>query len=170
MKIFFPYKLIFIIAVAALNMSMTRINAYDLLTDGDIYRESNEDYALRALPNEEPPWESFNKWMCFSSESTTPYCADIDDGRAQLPILQVAQNEKLYNLDIDPQPDLNCETVLNQWIELLQNQKGFCVFAAYLQNIDENHELWVIDTIKSGIGTWDYSSLDQELNSSFAKE
>jgi len=140
------------------SLSMTSIDHYDILSESDLELEAIESTtrpALGAALDAEPYWQSFNEWRCFATDIIQPYCAEIDYGKSHLPTLRISESDgKLYEFSLDPGPTLNCEETLNEWISLLENQRGVCVYAAYLQDLDAEHELWIIDTVKSYSGGW----------------
>jgi len=141
---------------------MITIDYYDILSEADLAQEEIESTAhpaLSAAYDEEPYWQSFNKWMCFPAEAVQTYCAEIDYGQSYLPTFRVSDDKHhFYEFDLDPTPNLNCDETLSQWRELLENQRSFCVYAAYLQDLDDERELWVVDTIKSSRGLWSIRS------------
>lgn len=154
-------KLNFLLAalVSICCLSMTSIHHHGILSENDLQLESLESTrpALSAALGSEPYWRSFNEWHCFSTKIVQPYCAETDDGKSQIPTLRVSDGDgKLYEFSLDPEPGINCGEILNAWVALLSNQRGFCVYSAYLQDIDDNHELWVVDKVKSYSGYWNY--------------
>jgi hypothetical protein len=151
------------IVLAAANLSMVAADGRDILSDADLAMEqmqSDSGPALSSALDQEPYWESYNEWKCFRTNGIELlYCAEIDDGRSQLPTLRVSdEGATLYELSLDPEPGLSCEVSLNQWRELVRDQHNFCVFAAYLQDINHGHELWIIDTLKSLRGSWKWQN------------
>lgn len=148
-----------IVMVAIANLSMIAIRPEDILSEDDLILELSEraSPALSAAQNSTRYWESFNQWKCFSTEKVDTYCAETDEGRTSLPTLLVSDDHgALHELSLDPEPDLNCEVTLHQWNEVLKNQRSFCTYAAYLQEVDAGHELWIVDRLKSYQGSWSY--------------
>lgn len=156
---FNKFKLSFFVLAAIVNLSMIAIRPEDILSEDDLILEVSERAtpALSVAQDSVRYWESFNQWKCFSTDRVETYCAEIDDGQTSLPTLLVSDDHgALHEFSLDPGPDLNCEVTLHQWSEVLKNQRSFCAYAAYLQQLDANHELWIVDRIKSYRGVWSY--------------
>ena len=162
--------------LGACNLSMVAIDPYDLLSQDDLALEQLESEGqspISSAHDENPYWESFNEWTCFSTETVQLYCAEIDYGKSTLPTLRVTDADgKLTEFDLDPEPDLNCEATLDVWRTLLENQHSFCTYAAFLQNLSDdtnvdhrehtNHELWIVDKIKTNNGYWTLRMPEEE--------
>lgn len=150
------------------NLSMIQIDPYELLSDDDLALEQYESEGhshINSALDENPYWESFNTWSCFSTETVQLYCAEIDYDRSTLPTLSVTDTDgKLTEFDLDPDSGLSCEDTLNAWQALLLNQRSFCTYAVFLQNLSDDsqvyyrehtdHELWIVDKIKTNLGYW----------------
>jgi hypothetical protein len=145
---------------------MSNINHYDLLNFEDQEMEAaahGEIPALSSGLNVTNQWESFNTWLCFSTETVQPECSELDNGALHVPTLRIRQGSTLYDFSLDPEPSLNCEQILEKWISLIQNQRSFCVYAAQLQIYPNNPfesdgieewQLWIVDQIKTHNGYW----------------
>lgn len=154
--------LLLIISIASL--SMTHIDYLQILSEEDFEMESTESATRPALSSsldEGSQWQSFNQWMCFSSESVEFSCAEIDYGKSSLPNLSVRGDDNiLYELSIDPEPGLKCETILEAWKAIIDKQNGFCAYAAFLQDFGQGHELWIVDAFKTYSGRWSWRTVE----------
>jgi len=169
MKKFIHLSFIIISAICALSMSWPY--HYDLLTDIDYEQEAedrNEGPALSSAIDQEPHWESFNYWQCYSTQAIRFECSELDYGKTFVPTLRVLDRNHLYDFSLDPEPNLNCEETLKRWAEILDKQISFCVYAAYLQELPAESyanegvsrwSLWIVDQLKSN-GYWKYRTED----------
>jgi hypothetical protein len=165
-RVFNKISLSVVILAAVANLSMFRGDDYSILSEADLEQqevESKTRPALSAALTAEFYWQSFNKWLCFPSREAEFACSETDFGKSLLPTIRIAGSQGTrFDFDIDPEPDLDCEETLNVWRELIANQQSFCVYAAYLQDLDDNHELWVIETVKSNRGVWTVRATEDE--------
>lgn len=163
-----------VIAAAILCLSMATINHFDLLSLEDIEMEvpdQEETPALSSALGDSNQWESFNTWQCFSTENVQSDCTELDYGALRVPTLRISEGTTMYDFTLDPEPNLNCEQTLSKWVELLKNQRSFCIFAAHLQKYQDNPfesdgieewHLWIVDQIKTYNGYWKWTESEYE--------
>ncbi|MEQ1664043.1 MAG: hypothetical protein ABL927_01555 [Bdellovibrionales bacterium] len=168
------FKIVITMAASIACMSMTNINHYDLLSAEDQEMEAQDQDITPALSSglhATNQWESFNTWQCFSTESIQPECSELDYGALHVPTLRMSAGTTLYDFSLDPEPDLDCEQTLAKWVALLENQRSFCVYAAYLQKYPDNPfesdgfeewHLWIVDQIKTYNGYWKWNDSEAE--------
>ena len=156
------FILVFLVGFCCLSMTW---NYYDLLSQEDLGLEDfgQSTPALSSAIDSDFYWESFNEWQCFSTESIQFECTELDYGRQYVPTIRISQNNELYDFSLDPEPALNCQKILTKWRSLLEKEDGFCVYAAYLQDLPhdafeakgiERWGLWIVDQVKSRKGYW----------------
>jgi hypothetical protein len=56
--------------------------------------------------------------------------------------------------DIDSEENWDCDKILDDWNELIRDQKSICLFGAFLQLEPKNIFLWDLEKIKTGNGHW----------------
>lgn len=135
---------------------------------------SQEDRDLENLDRQEQPvlssaldsdfyWESFNEWQCFSTENIQFECTELDHGVQYVPTMRISRNEELFDFSLDPEHELDCKGILNEWSALLEHEGSFCTYAAYLQDLpNDSFEaeginfwgLWIVSQVKSRKGYW----------------
>lgn len=158
-----------ILCLSSPHLSMTwGWDEFGILNSDDIQLAQDHDSpALQSPIGEEPHWESFNEWLCFSSDTVQLGCYDKDSGvkientdsddvneRSFYTTLLVEDRYKLYAFESPGWKNLEgCQSEIAEWRHTLENQEGFCTFAAELPNQTENKEgkvsNWVIYGIKS---------------------
>jgi hypothetical protein len=154
-------KLLLTFLLAPIILAAVYYDGWGILNDDDfeLEKQGSKTRALGSAIGEEPYWESFNKWQCFSTNSAEAYCAIIGHGQlSAVSISAVDDSGKRYELSDEPVSNETCAQQLLDWQQLLEGEHGFCVYAAYLQNIDDNHELWIVSRLKTQKGVWDFDS------------
>lgn len=148
-------------------LSMTAMNPFDLLSIDDQEKEVADHDGTPALSsplNETPQWKSFNTWNCFETNNISLELTEIDEGSMKVPTLLISSDRIQYEFSLDPEPDLDSERILRRWAELLDGQASFCVYAAFLPDLDatpagapkSENQAWVVNQLKTGRGTWSY--------------
>jgi hypothetical protein len=75
-----------------------------------------------------------------------------------VPYIQVSSNKHSFQFNVDPVVHRgDQDVVLNKWKKLIHNQKGICIFAAYLQTDPDGTSVWYISKIKTKAGYWDFA-------------
>ena len=79
--------------------------------------------------------------------------------KAQIvPYIQINSSNHKFQFNVDPAVHRgDQEVILKKWGKLTQNQKGICIFAAYLQTDPDGTSVWYIDKIKTKAGYWDFA-------------
>jgi hypothetical protein len=114
----------------------------DLLNEEDreFERADREDGPELSAPlSENPRWESFNEWQCFSTQTLQLECTELDYGEMHVPTLRIADAGHLFDFSMERESDLGCDKVLESWRNLLDGEDAFCVYAAYLQDLHAEH-------------------------------
>ena len=140
-------------------LSMIPINHFETLNELDYQLEEVEEDqppALSAGLHEKDYWESYNTWNCFSAADAQLDCSVLDYGKILVPTIRVVIDGIHYDYSNEPEQDPDCHATLRKWAELFENQKSVCIYSAYLQNVTDNYELWIIDQIKTYNGYWRY--------------
>lgn len=131
----------------------------------------DNDFAMMKIDNEKPAitipdenFESFNEWICFNIKDLEITKAEVDyyDWH-YVPSINVYIDNHLLSFDLDPDKKWNIDLIIDTWKDLFENQESVCIFGAYLQEIDNNGELWYIQKIKTNNGYWDRSKSDKFL-------
>ena len=153
-------------------LSMTQAPYSEILTEND-YRLQWQEFSMHhpaltaPLDGITPYWESFNQWLCFPAEKVEMTCLEDDyNGFVWVPALQVVQNDHYYEFVMNQPPDPDCELVKRRWHDLLDGERGFCVYAAVPQEGDmappesgtKDGYDWTIDRLKSSKGYWSFAA------------
>ena len=129
---------------------------------------TEEDYTLESVTRDVGPslsspldakdqWESYNEWRCFPKEVVELTCNEIDTDEGDWrknPILIATTDKHTFEYDLDPTTPWDCDFTLNEWRHVIDGTGEVCLFAAYLQPLDEGVSLWVLDRIKTERGYW----------------
>lgn len=151
-------------------LSMTWSDPYrSLLIDEDFQLENEQDRpALSSVIGEEPAWESFNEWQCYSANQIMLYCSinsfsnwdgTVDEKR--IPSIRISTDSgEILEFDYDANGTfkVDCELTLQEWTRLLHQSKILCLFGAYLQDIAEGETYWILDRLKTSNGLWPTTS------------
>lgn len=137
-------------------------------------KDAEKGPGLHSAIGEEPYWESFNQWLCFSTQFAKAECTELDGGQSRVPTLRIAVNGalydyerqhsiQLYEFDMEEEPKLGCFEMVKKWNLLLAGESSVCVYAAHLQDLPISHfvaekvdqwSLWYISQIKTSKGYW----------------
>jgi len=154
-------KLLFPIALSLPHLSMTSKNLDWILSEEDIEIEQSQSTpALSSVPTEKPQWESFNEWQCFPIESINLECSvhilgeGLNQREERYPCLVAMTSTQTMSFDFDETSSESCESALDEWRALLHGQRTVCVYAAYLQDLEEKHGYWIGRTLKTASGYW----------------
>jgi hypothetical protein len=165
-RIGFPGKEFLVVLLAAPNLSMTWLDSnHSLLTEADFQLQESQDRpALSSVIGEEPGWESFNEWQCFPTDRVESYCAihsfPRDDGKTddkRTPTLRIStDSDEIMDFDYDNfgSFDVNCDSALWQWRQMLDGTDTLCLYGAYLQDIADGEGYWILERMKTGKGFW----------------
>ena len=158
-----------VLLTSAASLSMLRIPFTDIL-NGDDYKaveiDARRGSALSApLDGKTPYWESFNRWQCFPADQIETMCLEADYGTVRkVPAIHVSYGSHLYEFSMDPEPEPDCEKILDRWKQLLAGEDAFCTFAAFLQDLDTNEteaidgSVWIINQLKTRKGYWSFEA------------
>lgn len=128
------------------------------LNQTDRQMEENQDGpALSAGLHQEPYWESFNEWRCFDASLVSVSCRGhyfATGMETLLPSIRVEHNDEALDFDFEDDRSINCAETINFWTRLIESQKSVCLYAAYLQEIDENNGYWILSMLKTPKGYW----------------
>lgn len=165
-------KILLILTVFMATVSSLSLH-YDpystLLNDDDLQKEQldSTDPALSAvLDGKEPYWESFNLWQCFPTDKIRIECQEAEyHGPKWTPSLYVMSESHRFEFSMDPDPEPDCERIVANWKSLLEDERAFCVYAAFLQIADDVDEseardgsLWIINELKTQKGYWKFEA------------
>jgi len=157
-KIYILIVILFMIPI----LSFTPIDdRYSILDENDfaMMKVDNESPAL-TIPDEN--FESFNEWICFNINDVEITKSEVDyNGWHYVPSINASVSNSIISFDLDPEEKWDVDLVINTWNDLFENQKSVCISGAYLQETDNNGELWYIQKIKTNNGYWDRSDSDQ---------
>ena len=172
------FRVISLIIVAVSNLSFaTARSSHHLLSEEDLEQElmdAENGPQLNSALNEYPHWESFNEWNCFSTQTVQLECSALDYGQIHVPTLRVTDSgllydyssgnsKNLYEFQMSEEPGLGCKEVLQKWNTLLESERAFCVYSAYLQDLPADHfeaegvkrwTLSIISQLKTQQGYW----------------
>lgn len=158
----------------ALNLSMYHNPHSNLLNadDLELERVDREDGPELSAPlNANPRWESFNEWQCFSTQDVQLECTELDSPEMRVPTIRVKSTMQFFDFSMDPEPDMDCEYVIEKWKMLLETEDSFCTYAAYLQDIPSDHfvdegvdswTLWIVEQVKTTKGYWSDEDISAE--------
>jgi hypothetical protein len=163
-----PLFALTITIVGVLNSSMYVDPFAGLLSAEDFAQERTDaDHpALSSSLQEDPGWESFNTWSCFSARNLELECSELDFGAIHVPTLRVIENSAAYDFSLDPEPNMDCEQIRDQWRQLLDGEPAICTYAAYLQDLPadslrdgslDSWTLWIVNRLKTSKGYWSIS-------------
>lgn len=151
-----------IISLILISFSLTSF----ISPDSNYFLLDESDFQFMRLDNKEPAlsipeenFKSYNQWQCFETQDVEVLLVDIDYNKwHQVPSIAVGT----MAFDIDPDINWDKDKVLDHWNNLIQGSKSICIFAAFLQNND-NNSLWYIQKIKTQNGYWDRAEYGQFL-------
>ena len=152
-------KLIFIVIVVITCLSMQPYNHhYEILSDDDfeMAKIDNERPALSAGLHEDFYWESYIEFIC----GETNY-----GGIKNIPIILFDTKQRLFEFDLGPDYNWDCELVIEEWKLLAQEEESFCIFGAYLEELNEEgtYSLYYIEQIKTLKGYWKMKDYENYL-------
>lgn len=157
-----PFQLIFFFLLGAINLSMTRETPDWLLTDVD--RQLEEEQSTPALSSglhEKTSWESFNEWQCFPISAVELTCTQhaFDPDKKPLVWTNVASvlvenSNKLISFDFEEWRNVECNSILGEIKALISEERSLCIYAAYLQELGDNHSYWIPTVLKTAKGYW----------------
>lgn len=126
------------------------------ISDVKMMLEDNKKPAITIPSTRE---QYFNKWQCFNVKHIEIAEAKIELNKAQIvPYIQINSSNHKFQFNVDPAVHRgDQEVILKKWGKLTQNQKGICIFAAYLQTDPDGTSVWYIDKIKTKAGYWDFA-------------
>ncbi len=133
-----------------------------LLSPEDLIHEKNDREqgpALSSATNDPKQWETYNQWMCFDTSQIQLDSIDIKSDANWRPWPQITVTTVGQRFNISPETDLNINTeeTLKNWRALLNDSKEICLYAAFLQYLDEDEmpdSLWVLEDVKTENGYW----------------
>jgi hypothetical protein len=167
-------KVLFMIAALAgvSNLSMYSDHSISVLDSSDynwehLDRATGESALSGFLVESKPTWESYNQWQCFPSDGIEMQCAEADyEGHVRrIPLIHVWHASHLYEFSMESEPEPDCDQVVGHWKGLLTGEDAFCVYAAYLQELEYlpkdpslEGSLWIMNRLKTRKGYWSFDS------------
>lgn len=152
-------KFFLILTTIFLTSSFAFINEhYQVLTkeDFDMAHEDNKTSAISWPQSDGSFVESFNKWQCYSTDQIKLSTVEIEDHESKcVPSIEIAHDNFVQLFDIDNEENWDCEKILDDWNELIKNQRSICLFGAFVQYETSNIFLWDLEKIKTENGYWD---------------
>tara|TARA_Y100001935_G_scaffold254012_1_gene261769 strand:+ start:277 stop:801 length:525 start_codon:yes stop_codon:yes gene_type:complete len=111
---------------------------------------------------------SYNEWLCFSIEGLTLTCSEHEmDELIKIPVLVSYAGKNAFEIEPSPTDGVDCGQTLEIWKNLLEGEQGFCVLAAYLQDLPsgglKKRSLWILEALKTEQGYWLNPSLSGRL-------
>lgn len=172
-QLFHKFHRVLLICIASIFcLSISGAYYYDLLSFEDWERFNQQSApVLSAALDEDPYWESFNEWHCYSTKNIQFECTELDFGLRYVPTIRISDSSDLYDYSLDPGPVLDCGKTLDEWKNLIEGEEAFCVYSAYLQDLpDESYEaegirhwsLWILEDIKTNNGYWKGVDIETE--------
>lgn len=111
--------------------------------------------------NAKDKWESYNKWSCYNSDQTEISCIEGYNNEI-IPSIKINLGNSYRDIDFDDEQtgeSEKCEAIISEWKNLLEQESEFCVYAAYLQELnyetkERPHSLWMGLYFKTKNGIW----------------
>ncbi len=130
-----------------------------LLSADDLERETLEREsghpALGGLLNDPEPWESYNQWKCFPTKWANLTFAEVDyGGWKKVPSITIESPSHTDLFDLEPDEPWDNLKTMARWAELFDQADEVCIYAAFLQEFDEDTSDWIIADIKTRNGYW----------------
>jgi hypothetical protein len=135
-----------------------------ILTEEDRALEATQKRrALGSSVHENPSWESFNEWRCFSTKDIElTYLEHIWDPETKPELKErsaaigVSSNEGHLEFDYEDShfTGQNPDLILSKWKGLIAGERTVCIYAAYLEELDETTSSWIITGLKTTRGYW----------------
>lgn len=159
------YTAIALIILSLFNLSMYSDEIYGILSDEDysvLIGSNSLGPALRSVPGTSPYWESYNEWFCFSAERVDLRLSKHElDPPVLVPTMGVWFEDHLYEFEVSSNLIVNNGSdILRHWQSLLEGEAGICVMAAFLQSLDSESSLWILQAVKTQKGYWRESELE----------
>jgi hypothetical protein len=140
---------------------------------GEAHQILNEDdFALLELSNSRGPAlragnnpfrESYNEWLCFSSEHYDLRFSEHElEELVLVPTIAIWNDGHLFEFEISISTIGEFGmAIFRQWEALLEGETSLCVMAAFLQNLGtEDRSLWILQALKTPKGYWHESVLE----------
>jgi hypothetical protein len=146
------------------NLSANWESAEHLLSEEDLFFEGNQTVrAAGSALNESSYWESFNEWRCFFTGQVGFGFSQAEWNPETRPgVYEKSPTISASNGDGDLEFDYedihftgeNADAVMGVWKELVAGERAICIYATYLQKIDEMTSLWILSGIETSKGYW----------------
>ena len=162
-----------ILLLGILNLSMYYDPNSELLSTADyeqIKLDSTRGPALSSyLDGKSLYWESYNTWQCFPTRDLEIDCMEAEyNGIKRVPTIHIIYNLHRFEFSMDPEPEPNCDIIIDRWKNLLLDENTFCTYAAFLQDLDlsdpdsiaKDGSVWIINQLKTSKGYWNFELED----------
>lgn len=156
-----PFSILFLFAGCASAFGYTYSQ---LLTGDDVeyeHMDNVQGIALGSALDSDHPWESYNRWQCFSRDQVEFVCAKYEPGTL-VPGIEVTTKNEILFFDTYLEDRLDCDQTLSAWRELVERGEEVCIFAANMPDVDfgsvsdgkKSKSLWYIKRVKGMGGYW----------------
>lgn len=191
---YFVLALLLLSSSAHISMSWIGFDYdYGILSPEDQRLElTQEEPVLESTPGEMPHWQSFNRWLCFPTTTLKVGCFDEKsdarwetsdpekrEDRGFYSVMHLDHAGMLYRFE-SPEWTIpeRCNEEAARIRELIKDQEGICVFAAYLPTIEhpepsaeDEEQTWVYYGLKTKSGRdmasiYDEDAADDDIGDS----
>ncbi|MFP5491919.1 MAG: hypothetical protein ACLGG0_10475 [Bacteriovoracia bacterium] len=136
-----------------------QIDAYQILNEEDLELEieASNFPAMNSATSDFDFWASFNEWNCFPVERILVTTTQLNyQGPRDIPSLRIFKFNIQAYYELTPYFKWDATQIINEWYDLIQNEKYVCVFAAQLPRHKHtgDFELWYISRLKTLKGQW----------------
>lgn len=154
----------FVLLLGLSTLSAQRETPDWLLADEDFQLEASQTRSALSSPlNEFPAWESYDEWHCFFTKDTSMglvehiWDSELERSAKEFSAaILVSSDRKQLEFDYEDSLFTNEDPkqILATWKYLIEGERVICLYAAYLENMGENFESWIITGIKTAKGYW----------------
>lgn len=148
-------SLLLFLVLVPIPLELGKINPLDF--NDFVLQQVDQSYgpALSSALDDPNPWVSYNEWNCFPPESVELTYSEIYyDGWKKMPSLQARIEGRLLVFEPDADREVDVRLTLDQWNHLVSDSSLICTYAAFLQELDEKTDLFVLDRVKTERGSW----------------
>ena len=101
--------------------------------------------------------------MCFDVRDTELGHLEVEGGRSRdiiIPMIAAGMPGHEFEFSIFGEKQSRNDEIYDDWAELLDGARSICVYAAYLQSLDDGSDVpasaWIVNEVKTENGYWSF--------------